>query len=158
MRKRLLIIISMAFLFLSLFSGCFNSENKEIDITKAVENIKSEVTFPEMVKVSQGDIANYYTFDMDKIDEVFLEINASGGFPDEILIIKFKADNDYEKIKESIEARKHEITNTFKDYQPQEMYKLDQAIIERKNNYLAFVVSDDSSKAKEIFKDSFLKN
>lgn len=156
MIKKNILYFMIAVFSLILLVGCnSNSGKKNLDIANTVNKIKTEIKFPEMVEISRNDISNYYDLNMSDIENIHLSINASGGFPDEIAIVKVDSSNNVKSIKESFEKRKQQLIKTFENYQPNEMYKLNQSVIVSKDNYVAFIVSSNSNQAKKIFLNSF---
>lgn len=154
--KILKISILIIFSTIILLSGCNNrnSDYKEIDIGNTISKIMSEINFPEMVEINKDEYKDYYSFNDNFIDGKLL-VNASGGFPDEIIILKSKSNKDSKEIKKSLEKRKEDLIKTFVNYQPKEMYKLEDSVILDKQDYIMFIVCDNSEKAKQIFMEQF---
>ncbi len=154
-KKNILYFLIVVFSLILLVGCSSNSGKKNLDITNTVNKIKTEINFPEMVEISKNDVSNYYDFNISDVEDIYLSINASGGFPDEIAIVKVYSSNSIKYIKESLEKRKQQLIKTFENYQPNEMYKLNQSVIVSKDNYIAFIVSSNSNQAKNIFLNSF---
>ncbi|MDR0986313.1 MAG: DUF4358 domain-containing protein, partial [Ruminococcus sp.] len=69
--------------------------------------------------------------------------------------IKFNDSESAEKGIDAISARYDEIVKTFIDYTPDEMYKLDSAVLEKKGNYVIFIVCADNAKAQAAYEKLF---
>ena len=137
-----------------IFSSCNSKSHlSDIDVKKTSEEIISNSIFPSMIDVDIGNIEKYYEMESSNIEDVSLYINASGGFPDELFISKSENKEKADIIHKNIEKRKEILIETFRDYQPDEMYKLEESQISRYGNYNIFIVSENSDEVlKEIKK------
>ncbi len=77
-------------------------------------------------------------------------ICASGAYPDEVAVFKFNSADDAQKAVPAIEARLEYQKSTYKDYTPEEYYKLEDAVIEQRGEWIIYTVTSDNTKAKEI--------
>ena len=84
--------------------------------------IQEDVKFPGMAEIGADRMAGYYDVAADKIDSYSAYICGSGAYP------------------------------AFKDYTPDEMYKIDGNNVVTSGNYVALIICADNAKAIEDFK------
>ena len=114
--------------------------------------IKQDVKFPGMAEIGADRMAGYYDVAADKIDSYSAYICGSGAYPDEIAVFKMKSADDVNAVKSVLEKRVESLSTTFKDYTPDEMYKIDGNNVVTSGNYVALIICADNAKAIEDFK------
>lgn len=114
--------------------------------------IQEDVKFPGMAEIGADRMAGYYDVAADKIDSYSAYICGSGAYPDEIAVFKMKSADDVNAVKSVLEKRVESQSATFKDYTPDEMYKIDGNNVVTSGNYVALIISADNAKAIEDFK------
>ena len=115
--------------------------------------IMTDILFPSMAQIKEERLATYYDIDLDKIESFSAYICGSGAYPDEIAIFKMKSVDDVNDVKTVLDARLVKQTNTFIDYTPAEMYKIDGSNIVINGNYIAFIICTDNAGAISTFKE-----
>lgn len=114
--------------------------------------IQEDVKFPGMAEIGADRMAGYYDVAADKIDSYSAYICGSGAYPDEIAVFKMKSADDVNAVKSVLEKRVENQSVTFKDYTPDEMYKIDGNNVVTSGNYVALIICADNAKAIEDFK------
>lgn len=114
--------------------------------------IQEDVKFPGMAEIGADRMAGYYDVAADKIDSYSAYICGSGAYPDEIAVFKMKSADDVNTVKSVLEKRVENQSATFKDYTPDEMYKIDGNNVVTSGNYVALIICADNAKAIEDFK------
>lgn len=114
--------------------------------------IQEDVKFPGMAEIGADRMAGYYDVAADKIDSYSAYICGSGAYPDEIAVFKMKSADDVNAVKSVLEKRVESQSATFKDYTPDEMYKIDGNNVVTSGNYVALIICADNAKAIEVFK------
>ena len=120
------------------------------DITAAVT---AQIEIPSAVEKTMTSLLNYY-YDADEalLEDMSLIICASGAFPDELAVFKLKNADDADTVIEFIDTRLRGKFTDFRDYTPNEMYKLDGAVIGTRGRYVYYIVCSDNSRAESIIK------
>ncbi len=113
--------------------------------------IQADVKFPGMAEIGTDRMSGYYDVASDKIDSFSAYICGSGAYPDEIAVFKLKSADDVADVKAMLEKRVENQTATFKDYTPDEMYKIDGKNVVTSGNYVALIICADNAKAIEDF-------
>ena len=114
--------------------------------------IQEDVKFPGMAEIGADRMAGYYDVAADKIDSYSAYICGSGAYPDEIAVFKMKSADDVNAVKSVLEKRVESQSATFKDYTPDEMYKIDGNNVVTSGNYVALIICANNAKAIEDFK------
>ncbi len=125
------------------------SDNTEATGTAAeiTAKIQADVKFPGMAEIGTDRMSGYYDVDADKIDSYSAYICGSGAYPDEIAVFKMKSADDVDAVKTMLEKRVENQTATFKDYTPDEMYKIDGKNVVTNGNYVALIICADNTTA-----------
>ncbi|MGN0435353.1 MAG: DUF4358 domain-containing protein [Wujia sp.] len=140
-------------------SGNASSDNadKELASVQAMaDNILAGGDFSD--KLEQMDksivLTRLYNLDESKIEDAAFYTSA-GATSEEVAVIKV-ADEDYvETVVEACNTRINEQIASFKDYVPDEVPKLEAAVIYTGGNYVVVCVSCDSAKATTIIEEQF---
>lgn len=147
MKKVICIIIFIVIIILLL---CFTNRSKDItiDINMLTEDIIQNVNFEdELNKIDNETIAKLYNINNAVSQEVYM---SSGATAEEIAIFEFK---DRKECKEALEKVNKRIENqkeSFKEYMPKEMKKLENAIIINKNKYIITCITNENEKMENI--------
>lgn len=161
MKKKFLSIV-LAVLCVSA-SSCTSSEvNEEKDTDNIQESVSAspaDITSAVLVEVpinsalEKGieDLTMYFTdLDISSLEEASYYMCASGAYPDEIAVMKFTSSDSAEQGKAVVQTRLDKQISVYESYTPDEMYKLDGAVLEVSGNYLYYIVTSDNDKAEDI--------
>ena len=77
-------------------------------------------------------------------------ICGSGAYPDELAVFKFTDAEAAKTGAEAVQKRLDSQIELYSDYTPDEMYKLEDAFVITKDNWVAMAACSDNSRAKEI--------
>lgn len=151
-------VLASALLVLSL-SGCGEEKFVNFDdiYTSLVNSIESFQT-SNMQKQGEKVLENYYYIDVNDLEDgqyrIYMSDPATGN-ADEIAMFKVKDKESVVTIRSLIQDRVDDLKIRYKDYKPEEMKKLEDALILDKGNYVFLVVCSDNSKAKSIINKAF---
>ena len=104
-----------------------------------------------MAEIGTDRMSGYYDVASDKIESYSAYICGSGAYPDEIAVFQLKSADDVADVKAMLEKRVEAQTATFKDYTPDEMYKIDGKNVVTSGNYVALIICADNAKAIDDF-------
>ncbi|MCH5192876.1 MAG: DUF4358 domain-containing protein [Oscillospiraceae bacterium] len=117
------------------------------DITAAV---MAEIELMSPVEKTAENIGAFYDTDTAAVTDMSVFICGSGAYPDELAVFRF-ADADSAKTgAESVQKRLDSQLALYKDYTPDEVYKLEEAVIIQKDTWVIFTACSDNARAKEI--------
>lgn len=124
--------------------------DETVDVAAKADQIKSDISFEDdLVEFDSAKIEKILGVAPAAYKSAKVYVSSTGATPEEIAC--FEANEGMaDAIKGSLTTRLGNQKNTFTDYKPEQAPKLDDAVLEVKGNYVYFVVSGDSAKAKEI--------
>lgn len=121
------------------------------DVAETADKIKSEISFEDsLVEFDSGKIEKILGVAPDAYQSAKVYASSTGATPEEIACFEAKNSSMATTIKASLEVRLTNQKSTFTDYKPEQAPKLSDAVLEVRDNYVFFIVSGDSAKAKEI--------
>ena len=122
-----------------------NDRNVQIDINVLGERILESGAFSdELVKIDSEIAMNSYGFTKDEISEI-ISFQGSGATSEEIIILQVNDKSNLNSVKEKINTRLTERKEAFQDYLPDEVFKIDNHILEVKGKYLIMCISNNSN-------------
>lgn len=148
-RKTITKIVAAVILPAALLTGCSGGTVADVPPADILKAVMDEVTVSPAATKDESEIEIYYKdIDASKVESAALCMSV--GHPDEIAIIKFKTDSDAKSAEASLQSRLEEQKKTYESYDPENMYKLEDAKIYSKGSYAIFLAVEDNNKAKSI--------
>lgn len=123
------------------------SDASAADITAAVT---AEIEIPSAVEKNADNIGAFYDVDVSAVTDMSVLICGSGAYPDELAVFKFTDAEAAKAGAEAVQKRLDSQIELYSDYTPDEMYKLEDAFVITKDNWVAMAACSDNSRAKEI--------
>lgn len=121
------------------------------DVAATADKLKNEIAYEDsLVELDGTKIQNILGVAPDAYNTAKVYISSSGATPEEIAFFEAKNSSMATTIKASLDVRLTNQKNTFTDYKPDQIPKLDNAVLVIRDNYVIYCVSGDSAKAKEI--------
>ncbi len=122
-----------------------------VSASEVVQAVLAEVSINSSVEKGKDDIENYYSsLDTATVEDAAFALCGSGALPDEIAVIKCKTADDAKNAETALKSKLEKQKDLFSTYTPDEMYKLEGAVIFTKGNYAVFIALADNDKAKSI--------
>ena len=138
---------------LLLFSGCSNNK-VELDPSTAVEKMSEEITFTDQFAPLDSENANrVYGVDADLVEDSTAMVG-SGATAESIAMFKAVDAKSAQDIEKQLEVFIDGYIEGYSDYKPEEVPKLESAIIERKDVYVVLCISADNDAAKKVVSDT----
>ena len=126
------------------------NENIQIDIEELGTKIVESGAFEdELAKVDSSMIMQDYSFSTDEIKEI-VSYQGSGATSEEIVILQVNSKEQLNSVKEKINTRIEERKQAFENYLPEEVFKIDNNLLETRGTYVIFCISNDSNKVEEV--------
>ena len=126
---------------------------KEFKASEVTSAILDEITIASAFEKSVDSFNDFFTdLDTESLTDSSYYICASGAFPDEIAVFKFKDAEAAKAAEPTVKERLESQKATYETYTPDEFYKLEGAVLEVKDEYLYYLVTSDNDRAKEIAK------
>ena len=136
-------------------AGCGSQTDLTVDVNAMAKDRAEKVTYQDEIALIDGDMAGM-VYDIPEGVENAVIYMGSGATAEEASVFEAKDEESAKKMEEA--AKKHIQTqrDAFEDYIPEEVKKLDGAIVEQKGRYVAVCVTDDTENARKVI-DEYLK-
>ncbi|MBE6708679.1 MAG: DUF4358 domain-containing protein [Ruminococcaceae bacterium] len=143
-------IILAVFLMLAVFVGCENEEKKPvmIDIEAVANELSSGVKFDDTLAKLDAEAVKYLYGTGDDISAVVYV--GSGATAEEIAVFEAPDDKGGEEMLEIAEKHIADQIESYRNYVPSEVARLEKAVIAREGKYVLICVTNDTSAAREI--------
>lgn len=154
MKKRLL-LFGMVILMTAGAAGC-GKKAVDVNAQGLADALKSGIAYKDDLASIDLDTAQMiYNFgDANITEAVFYE--STGATAEEIVVLKCAGEADAGMAEDALKARVEEQKESFTDYVPAELEKLNAAVIVKSGSCAILSVSDEPDKARSII-DSYTK-
>ena len=126
------------------------------DAGSVTAEVLAEIPINSAIEKGIADLEFYFSnLDTSKLTDASYYMCASGAYPDEIAVFVFDTAENADNAKSAVQARLDKQISVYESYTPEEMYKLEDAIVEVRQNVIFYAVTENNSRAQEIF-DSFI--
>lgn len=113
-------------------------------------------TYPETLsEMKASKIATTYSVDADKIADAAAFFAGSGAYPDEIVLVMTNSSADAAAVKTAFETYLAAQTASWSDYRPEQVPKLENAIIRQYDNAVVYCVCDNAADVAAAFDNLF---
>jgi len=146
MKETLVLTLVGAFVIGGL-TGCQKADDVVIDINVLSDKLFNDITYED--ELSQVDYDLVYDMDDVKVSDSIVYVG-SGATAEEIAVITCESKEDAKKALEALNERVEDQKESFKDYVPKELEKLEEAVVIQKGNSVILSISNESQKAKDI--------
>ena len=151
MKIRAIATAAALLLGVSLLAGC--GSKKAMNTEEVSGRLLKEITYQDSLSPMDLDTAGMF-LNLSGIDVKSAAIYESSGWTaEEIIVMECASSADADKAKAMMEARVMEQQTNFVDYVPEEMDKLNAAVIVESGNYAVLSVSDEPEKARSILSE-----
>ncbi len=147
MNKRLCRLLAGVLAATALLAGCAQ-KTVTLDIQEAADSLKAQAGVNDSLTLLTDSLFDslYGIAGEDvKGKVVYTSAEATA---DEVAVIEATDADAAARVKEAVETRVADQKDTFESYAPEEVTKLDNAVIEVAGNYVLFCVSGDADKAR----------
>ena len=132
-----------------LLSGC-SKASKTVDASKLATRLATEISYQDEITTIDLDTASMiYYFDDANINQAFI-YEGSGATAEEVAVFDCATEEDAAKVETAVNERVEEQKESFRDYVPEELNKLDAAVVQKTGCYVVLSVSNDADTAKKI--------
>lgn len=133
-------------------------EIKEYSLTAAdvTDAVLAEIPINSAIEKGIDELEFYFTeLDVTGLTNASYYMCASGAYPDEVAVFVFDTAENANNAKSAVQTRLDKQISVYESYTPEEMYKLEDAILDVRQNVIFYAVTENNSRAQEIF-DSFV--
>lgn len=152
MKKRLTVIVMCVAMAVAML-GC--NKAKEVDVTSLANELNTGIVYQDELTILGEDVVPMiFDFGDARLAEAIV-MEGSGGTAEEIVVIKCEDADSAAAVENTLKERVAEQKESFTDYVPAEIEKLDAAVVYRNGSYAVLSVSDEPDKAKSIIESYF---
>lgn len=127
------------------------SIDTQLKASEVTEAVLAEITINSAIEKGIDSLEAYFPdLSTDGLTDVSYYMCASGAYPDEIGVFVFSSADLAEAGKAAVESRLEKQKTTYESYTPEEMYKLEDAVVEVNGNCIFYAVTENNSRAEEI--------
>jgi hypothetical protein len=145
-------------LFLLSIMGCNLKERPRSipNLDDFCQNIIEKIEYDdELVTPSQRAIDDMYSIDFLDVEEFAIYVSGTMATSNELVVLKLSDASFTAKAVKALETRIDEQKNNYRDYNPSEMFRLENAMIIKDGTYVLMSVSNDNETVKILFNEAF---
>ena len=152
--KKISILLTLIMIVL-VAAGCSSSQSVTLDVQQTADKLSQEVSFQDQLTSLDQDAAlKLYDLTADDVQAVALYVG-TGATAEEISVWQGKDANAAKNIPNAVNTRIENQKESFVDYNPEEMPKLENPIVVAKGNYVVLCLSGDNDNAKKVIDSCF---
>ena len=133
-----------------------SSQAAAVDVTKVADRLLNEIKYDDKLAEAEKESLDviYPGLPKDKIKAMKIYVSSSGGTSEEIAAFEANDEETAKEIETKLKERVETQKTSFKNYVPEELKRLENALVIRKGNYVYLSVSGDPDKAKSIIEEN----
>ena len=137
-------------------SSAKSSQAAAVDVTKVADRLLNEIKYDDKLAEAEKESIDviYPGLPKDKIKAMKVYVSSSGGTSEEIAAFEANDEDTAKEIEAKLNERVEAQKTSFKNYVPEELKRLENALVIRKGNYVYLSVSGDPDKAKSIIEEN----
>lgn len=150
--KKLMKILSLCLALLIALSACGNTSYISFDdvYNDLITSIDFGSNMSEMSEIAAENF--YFIYDTEILEDYKIYMDESNSTPNEIALFRLAKESDRTTVETIVKNRINDLKIGFEDYNPDEMYKLENAVVKSSGQYVMMVICGDNSKAADIIK------
>lgn len=130
------------------------TQQAEIKPAQAVyDTLLEKLPFEELTLLDTAQTALLLELDEGMLGDTAAGLDASRYTPEAVIVINTKNQADLDAITQALNAYKGRLLEDYRDYRPDEMFKIEDAKVFTKGFQAVFVISKDASLAEQALKD-----
>ena len=135
-----------------LLTSC-NEQPKDVDISALTSQIVGEVSFDDSLSEIDDDMISML-YSIDGYTDAVL-YKGSGATAEEVAFFKMETTDDAKEALEEAQAHIQSQIESYESYIPEEVSRLEDAIVRQDGCYVSVVVSGDSAAAEKLLDGAF---
>lgn len=120
------------------------------------EELSGEIEAATM-EADETILKDIYHLDLDKVEEAKAYMAMMNVHADDLVLVKAKSEEDAKAVEESLKQRNADSVETWKQYLPEQYELVQNYKLERKGNYVFYVVSEKADDLAKKFQSYFEK-
>ena len=135
-----------------VLAGC-STKKADFDVAALGNDLNTKITYADTLNPMDLDSAGMFLNLADVNVTKAAIYEGSGGTAEEIIVLECASDDDAGKAEQVLKTRVEEQIESFTDYVPEELTKLNAAVIVVNGKYAVLSVSDAPEEAKKIISE-----
>lgn len=122
---------------------------------EVADAIEGGQTFEEMTVLSENQIIKYLDLDASLLADMAMRIDASRATAEMIVVLTAKEAEALEQVQNALATYRDTMQEQYRDYRPDEVPKLEAAILKTKGMQTVLIVSPDAAAAEESLEEAW---
>ncbi|MBR4359994.1 MAG: DUF4358 domain-containing protein [Clostridia bacterium] len=146
--KRLLAGLLLAAVCLAM-AGCGApaSDTPALSCQALADRVQAACEFAGLTDVPESYLEKHLLIDAADLEEWAMRRDTDGASPEMILVLKVKSGADQAAIRKAVEEYREERILQYRDYQPAQVFKLENSKVLQNGPLIALIVAPDAAKA-----------
>lgn len=142
--KKTLILLLMLCLALT---GCTAKESSvPLSCIRIAEQLQKADAFVELTDVNENYLEKYLLIEADDLTSWIMRRDATRATPEMILVLEVKESADKAAIKQAVQEYHNEQIFQYRDYQPDQVFKLETAKVLENGSFIVLAVAPNADK------------
>ena len=158
MKRRSIVALLMLGLMLGL-SGCAGAPQQAAETVKPCADVVAAIlegqAFEEMTALGEKQIAKYLEIDTELLADMAMSIDASRATAEAVAVLTAKDEDSLAEAQAALEAYRAVTLEQYRDYRPEEVPKLEDAILHTRGLQTALIISKDAAAAETALQDAW---
>lgn len=140
-----------------LLGGCASPVDSSVarPCGEIADAVQAGQTFEEMTPLSQKQVLQYLDLDEAQLADMAMHMDASRATAEVIVVLEAKDAQGLQAAEEALEAYRDSTLEQYRDYRPEEVPKLEQAVLKSKGMQAALIVAKDAQQAEKSLDDAW---
>ena len=150
--KALILLLAAGLLLLSACGSTGNQAAKSASLTgtEIAEKLQASGAFTELTAASDKVFEKYLMLETDDLADHLMLTDATRETAEMIVLVKVHKQEEAEAVRRNLDDYLAEQKALYRDYQPDEMVKLDQAVVEIRDCWVTLLVSRDPAASRKL--------
>lgn len=144
-------IVLLLLLALFLILVYQRSNAKDISLTALEQSFEQETKISDMSKCSDRQLLEFFQLDARDYEEFLYYKTDEALGVDELLVLKAAQPEDLDEAYDACESHVDDLIKTYEGYGPEQVARLEKAVILRRGVYLFYCVAEDTDPYEEVF-------
>lgn len=146
----LVLALVMTFALCSCNISLGSQQNMSL-VEEIVAEVKKECELPEMVKVSENQLAQFYSIDKNDVANFCAYVSADSMTKDEVIIVEALTESEACAIRDALTKHHEDLLDESKEYLPDEYEMIKECKVVKDGIYIRLFISKDADKMEDIY-------
>lgn len=148
MKRNIVLCLSLALCLLA--AGCGGQSAPTADAVELADRLSTQIQFEDTLSPLEGDMLyTLYGIDQKDVQQGAAYVS-TGATAEEIAVFSCTDDSAAQRVESDLKQRVDSQKQSYVDYVPKEMTKLNDAVLIRRGNLVALCISNDNATAKQL--------